>query len=149
MATVVYTFVALLLNIVSPVLYSFDLKEIIKQNKRWTQHFLASMNPQEEVISKLYFFLISKKYIFVCTVHCARLGMSRFLISFAWIIIIGCLNCLYSLLVIYNSLVLGGFCLLISYVVLLQEKKLLDMPKLLDICAIYGHENEDLTRNLV
>ncbi|KAF8025053.1 hypothetical protein BT93_F2032 [Corymbia citriodora subsp. variegata] len=33
--------------------------------------------------------------------------------------------------------------------VLLQEKKLLDLPKLLDICAIYGHENEDLTRLLV
>lgn len=32
---------------------------------------------------------------------------------------------------------------------LLQEKKLLDLPKLLDICAIYGHENEDLTRLLV
>ncbi|WOG91905.1 hypothetical protein DCAR_0311160 [Daucus carota subsp. sativus] len=36
-----------------------------------------------------------------------------------------------------------------DHAVLLQEKKLLDMPKLLDICAIYGHENEDLTRNLV
>ncbi|CAK9317084.1 unnamed protein product [Citrullus colocynthis] len=33
--------------------------------------------------------------------------------------------------------------------VLLQGKKLLDLPKLLDICAIYGHENEDLTRILV
>ncbi|CAN4122569.1 unnamed protein product [Withania somnifera] len=32
---------------------------------------------------------------------------------------------------------------------LLQEKKLLDLPKLLDICAIYDHENEDLTRVLV
>ncbi|KAK4348610.1 hypothetical protein RND71_031365 [Anisodus tanguticus] len=32
---------------------------------------------------------------------------------------------------------------------LLQEKKLLDLPELLDICAIYGHENEDLTRILV
>ncbi|KAJ8541188.1 hypothetical protein K7X08_002004 [Anisodus acutangulus] len=32
---------------------------------------------------------------------------------------------------------------------LLQEKKLIDLPKLLDICAIYGHENEDLTRILV
>ncbi|KAL9143858.1 hypothetical protein ABFS82_14G261500 [Erythranthe guttata] len=32
---------------------------------------------------------------------------------------------------------------------LLQDKKLLDLPKLLDICAIYGHENEDLTRILV
>ncbi|KAM1807367.1 hypothetical protein ACFX11_030395 [Malus domestica] len=33
--------------------------------------------------------------------------------------------------------------------VLLQEMKLLDLPKLLDIYAIYGHENEDLTRVLV
>ncbi|KAF7830553.1 activating signal cointegrator 1 complex subunit 2 [Senna tora] len=33
--------------------------------------------------------------------------------------------------------------------VLLQEKKLLDLPKLLDICAIYSHENEELTRMLV
>ncbi|KAL3514382.1 hypothetical protein ACH5RR_027099 [Cinchona calisaya] len=32
---------------------------------------------------------------------------------------------------------------------LLQEKKLLDLPKLLDICALYGHENEDMTRLLV
>ncbi|KAL5576790.1 hypothetical protein UlMin_018489 [Ulmus minor] len=32
---------------------------------------------------------------------------------------------------------------------LLQEKRLLDLPKLLDIYAIYGHENEDLTRILV
>ncbi|MFS7938896.1 putative ubiquitin system component CUE, UBA-like superfamily [Helianthus anomalus] len=29
------------------------------------------------------------------------------------------------------------------------EKKLLDLPKLLDICAIYGHENEELTRLIV
>ncbi|KAK9270193.1 hypothetical protein L1049_025769 [Liquidambar formosana] len=36
-----------------------------------------------------------------------------------------------------------------DYGVLLQEKKLLDLPKLLDICAIYGHQNEDLTRLLV
>ncbi|KAL6983003.1 hypothetical protein U1Q18_016397 [Sarracenia purpurea var. burkii] len=36
-----------------------------------------------------------------------------------------------------------------DHAVLLQEMKLLDMPKLLDICAIYGHENEDLTRSLV
>ncbi|PSS17300.1 Activating signal cointegrator 1 complex subunit like [Actinidia chinensis var. chinensis] len=36
-----------------------------------------------------------------------------------------------------------------DHAVLLQEKKLLDMPNLLDICAIYGHENEDLTRSLV
>ncbi|KAH7567520.1 hypothetical protein JRO89_XS07G0086200 [Xanthoceras sorbifolium] len=40
-------------------------------------------------------------------------------------------------------------CQLILHVVILQEKKLLDLPKLLDICAIYGHENEDLTRLLV
>ncbi|XP_062076535.1 uncharacterized protein LOC133781519 [Humulus lupulus] len=33
--------------------------------------------------------------------------------------------------------------------VLLQEKKLLDLPMLLDICAVYGHENEDLTMVLV
>ncbi|KAG5018420.1 hypothetical protein JHK87_014275 [Glycine soja] len=33
--------------------------------------------------------------------------------------------------------------------VLLQEKKLLELPKLLDICAIYYHENEELTRSLV
>ncbi|KAK1276622.1 hypothetical protein QJS04_geneDACA001601 [Acorus gramineus] len=32
---------------------------------------------------------------------------------------------------------------------LLQEKKLLELPKLLDICAIYGHDNEALTRSLV
>ncbi|XP_038715788.1 activating signal cointegrator 1 complex subunit 2 isoform X2 [Tripterygium wilfordii] len=36
-----------------------------------------------------------------------------------------------------------------DHVVFLQEKNLLDLPKLLDICAIYGHENEDLTRLLV
>lgn len=34
-------------------------------------------------------------------------------------------------------------------VVILQDKKLLELPKLLDICAIYGHENKDLTRILV
>ncbi|KAM7518410.1 hypothetical protein LguiB_017372 [Lonicera macranthoides] len=33
--------------------------------------------------------------------------------------------------------------------VILQEKKLLDLPKLLDICALYGHENEELTKLLV
>ncbi|KAM6543028.1 hypothetical protein CsatB_007475 [Cannabis sativa] len=33
--------------------------------------------------------------------------------------------------------------------VLLQEKKLLDLPMLLDICALYGHENEELTRVLM
>ncbi|PPS10202.1 hypothetical protein GOBAR_AA10440 [Gossypium barbadense] len=31
----------------------------------------------------------------------------------------------------------------------MQEKKLLDLPKLLDICAIYGHENDDLTKLLI
>ncbi|XP_043812793.1 activating signal cointegrator 1 complex subunit 2 isoform X2 [Manihot esculenta] len=31
----------------------------------------------------------------------------------------------------------------------MQDKKLLDLPKLLDICAIYGHENEELTQLLV
>ncbi|GFP93731.1 activating signal cointegrator 1 complex subunit 2 [Phtheirospermum japonicum] len=31
----------------------------------------------------------------------------------------------------------------------LNDKKLLDLPKLLDICAIFGYENEDLTRVLV
>lgn len=36
-----------------------------------------------------------------------------------------------------------------DHAVFLQEKKLLDLPKLLDLCAIYGHENEDLTRLLV
>ncbi|KAL3840483.1 hypothetical protein ACJIZ3_025074 [Penstemon smallii] len=36
-----------------------------------------------------------------------------------------------------------------DHAALLQDKKLLDLPKLLDICAIYGHENEDLTRILV
>ncbi|XP_010478129.1 PREDICTED: activating signal cointegrator 1 complex subunit 2-like isoform X1 [Camelina sativa] len=33
--------------------------------------------------------------------------------------------------------------------VLLQDKKLLDLPKLLDICAIYGHENAELTKSLI
>ncbi|KFK44660.1 hypothetical protein AALP_AA1G287200 [Arabis alpina] len=33
--------------------------------------------------------------------------------------------------------------------VLLQDKKLLDLPKLLDICAVYGHENEELTKSLI
>ncbi|XVF64177.1 hypothetical protein PTKIN_Ptkin09bG0147100 [Pterospermum kingtungense] len=36
-----------------------------------------------------------------------------------------------------------------AHTVILQEKKLLDLPKLLDICAIYGHENDDLTKLLV
>ncbi|XP_048226861.1 uncharacterized protein LOC8265307 [Ricinus communis] len=36
-----------------------------------------------------------------------------------------------------------------DHAALLQDKKLLDLPKLLDICAIYGHENEELTRLLV
>lgn len=40
-------------------------------------------------------------------------------------------------------------CSLTVLVALMQEKKLLNLPKLLDICAIYGHENEDLTRILV
>ncbi|XP_060963175.1 uncharacterized protein LOC115723659 isoform X2 [Cannabis sativa] len=31
----------------------------------------------------------------------------------------------------------------------MEEKKLLDLPMLLDICALYGHENEELTRVLV
>ncbi|CAH9077854.1 unnamed protein product [Cuscuta epithymum] len=36
-----------------------------------------------------------------------------------------------------------------DYSALLQEKKLLSLPKLLEISAIYGHENEDLTRILI
>ncbi|XP_076937684.1 uncharacterized protein LOC143605471 [Bidens hawaiensis] len=36
-----------------------------------------------------------------------------------------------------------------DHTVILQDKKLLDLPKLLDICAIYGHENEELTRLIV
>ncbi|KAB2045028.1 hypothetical protein ES319_D01G133100v1 [Gossypium barbadense] len=36
-----------------------------------------------------------------------------------------------------------------DHAVILQEKKLLDLPKLLDICAIYGHENDDLTKLLI
>ncbi|KAK8937683.1 hypothetical protein KSP40_PGU009989 [Platanthera guangdongensis] len=36
-----------------------------------------------------------------------------------------------------------------DHTALLQEKKLLDLPKLLDICAIYGHENGELTKLLV
>ncbi|WOK92350.1 activating signal cointegrator 1 complex subunit 2 [Canna indica] len=36
-----------------------------------------------------------------------------------------------------------------EHTALLQEKNLLDLPKLLDICAIYGHENEELTKSLV
>ncbi|KAL4566277.1 hypothetical protein LXL04_030391 [Taraxacum kok-saghyz] len=36
-----------------------------------------------------------------------------------------------------------------DHAAILQEKKLLDLPKLLDICAIYGHENEELTRLIV
>ncbi|KAK4387598.1 Activating signal cointegrator 1 complex subunit [Sesamum angolense] len=49
--------------------------------------------------------------------------------------------------VIYESVV--SFGLPKNSFALLQEKKLLDLPKLLDICAIYCHENEDLTRILV
>ncbi|MQL95989.1 hypothetical protein Taro_028657, partial [Colocasia esculenta] len=36
-----------------------------------------------------------------------------------------------------------------EHAAILQEKKLLGLPKLLDICAIYGHDNSDLTRALV
>ncbi|KAG0485458.1 hypothetical protein HPP92_009537 [Vanilla planifolia] len=36
-----------------------------------------------------------------------------------------------------------------DHTALLQEKRLLDLPKLLDICAIYGHENAELTKLLV
>jgi activating signal cointegrator complex subunit 2 len=32
---------------------------------------------------------------------------------------------------------------------LLKEKKCLDLPKLLDICAVYVHDNPDLTHHLV
>ncbi|CAH2034093.1 unnamed protein product [Thlaspi arvense] len=32
---------------------------------------------------------------------------------------------------------------------LLLENNLLDLPKLLDICAIYGHENAELTKSLI
>ena len=46
-------------------------------------------------------------------------------------------------------LILAYNCSLVLSVVLLQEKKLLDLPKLLDICAIYGHENAELTKSLV
>ncbi|XP_010478130.1 PREDICTED: activating signal cointegrator 1 complex subunit 2-like isoform X2 [Camelina sativa] len=31
----------------------------------------------------------------------------------------------------------------------MKDKKLLDLPKLLDICAIYGHENAELTKSLI
>ncbi|VAH87923.1 unnamed protein product [Triticum turgidum subsp. durum] len=36
-----------------------------------------------------------------------------------------------------------------EHTALLQQKKLLDLPKLLDICAIYGHDNGELTSSLV
>ncbi|XP_020593204.1 activating signal cointegrator 1 complex subunit 2 [Phalaenopsis equestris] len=36
-----------------------------------------------------------------------------------------------------------------DHTALLQEKRLFELPKLLDICAIYGHENGDLTKSLV
>ncbi|KAM3230317.1 hypothetical protein ACQJBY_060860 [Aegilops geniculata] len=36
-----------------------------------------------------------------------------------------------------------------EHTALLQEKRLLDLPKLLDICAIYGHDNGELTSSLV
>ncbi|KAK9163676.1 hypothetical protein Syun_004578 [Stephania yunnanensis] len=39
--------------------------------------------------------------------------------------------------------------ILYIFVCVSEEKKLLDLPKLLDICAIYGHENEKLTGELV
>jgi hypothetical protein len=32
---------------------------------------------------------------------------------------------------------------------LLKEKKCLDLPKLLDTCAVYVHDNPDLTHHLV
>ncbi|KAE8788428.1 Activating signal cointegrator 1 complex subunit 2 [Hordeum vulgare] len=36
-----------------------------------------------------------------------------------------------------------------EHTALVQEKRLLDLPKLLDICAIYGHDNGELTSSLV
>ncbi|KAG9440451.1 hypothetical protein H6P81_020616 [Aristolochia fimbriata] len=36
-----------------------------------------------------------------------------------------------------------------EHTALLQGKKLLDLPKMLDICAIYGHDNPELTKSLV
>ncbi|CAN6450256.1 unnamed protein product [Victoria cruziana] len=36
-----------------------------------------------------------------------------------------------------------------EHTALLKDRKLLDLPKLLDICAIYCHENKELTRSLV
>lgn len=36
-----------------------------------------------------------------------------------------------------------------EHAAILKEKKLLDIPKLMDICAIYGHDNPDLTKRLV
>jgi activating signal cointegrator complex subunit 2 len=36
-----------------------------------------------------------------------------------------------------------------DHTVILQGKKLLDLPKLLDLCALYSHENQELTRLLV
>lgn len=52
-------------------------------------------------------------------------------------------------LIFYLFSIVMHRCSLILPVVLLQEKKLLELPKLLDICAIYYHENEELTRSLV
>ena len=53
------------------------------------------------------------------------------------------------LLVPVTVVCLSHCCSLVCIVALLEEKKLLDLPKLLDICAVFGHENEDLTRSLV
>ncbi|KAK6938583.1 Ubiquitin system component CUE [Dillenia turbinata] len=47
-----------------------------------------------------------------------------------------------------SSLAICAFKLEID-TVLSAEKNLLDLPKLLDICALYGRENEELTRKVV
>lgn len=70
---------------------------------------------------------------------CVAFRISLWLGSFSSVILFFNLLCPFLL----------HICSLILHVVLLQEKKLLDLPKLLDICAIYGHENEGLTRILV
>lgn len=49
----------------------------------------------------------------------------------------------------HNNLLFVYYFYELYVVVFLQEKKLLDLPKLLDICAIYAHDNEELTRTLV
>lgn len=36
-----------------------------------------------------------------------------------------------------------------SVAALLKDWKLLDLPKLLDICAVYDHDNHELTSQLV